>query len=89
MEPVNGAMERMFAAGLPRDTQRPVAGSGRPVDPDAPPLRFEDFTAELLAWVRWWNTENVMPALAGRTPLQAWLADPTRWPRCRARTCGC
>lgn len=54
-----------------------MAASGRPVDPDAPPLRFEAFTAELLAWVRWWNTENVMPALGGRTPLQAWLEDPT------------
>jgi putative transposase len=47
------------------------------VDPDAPALRFEAFVAELLAWVRWWNTENVMPALKGRTPLQAWLEDPT------------
>jgi putative transposase len=46
------------------------------VDPDAPPLLFEAFTAELLAWVSWWNTENVMPALAGRSPLQAWLEDP-------------
>ena len=54
-----------------------MQANGKPVDPDAPPLRFEAFTAELLAWVRWWNTENVMPALAGRTPLQAWLADPT------------
>jgi putative transposase len=47
------------------------------VDPDAPALRFEAFTAELLAWVRWWNTENVMPVLKGRAPLQAWLEDPT------------
>jgi len=56
---------------------RPVAGQRPAGGPDAPPLRFEAFTAEPLAWVRWWNTENVMPALAGRTPLQAWLADPT------------
>jgi putative transposase len=42
-----------------------------------PALRFEAFVAELLAWVAWWNTENVMPALKGRTPLQAWLEDPT------------
>ena len=51
--------------------------------------RFEAFTAELLAWVRWWNTENAMPALAGRTPLQAWLADPTPLATGRPRTCGC
>jgi putative transposase len=77
VETVNGAMERMFAAALPRYTHAQRQVSGQPVDPDAPPLRFEAFTAELLAWVRWWNTENVMPALAGRTPLQAWLDDPT------------
>jgi len=53
---------------------RPAAGRWTP---DAPALRFEAFVAELLAWVRWWNTENVMPALAGRTPLQVWLEDPT------------
>src|SRR5260370_37191201 len=37
----------------------------------------EAFVAELPAWVAWWNTENVMPALKGRTQLQAWLEDPT------------
>ena len=77
VETVNGASERMFAAGLPRYTHAQLQASGRPVDPDAPALRFEAFTAELLAWVRWWNTENVMPVLKGRTPLQAWLEDPT------------
>ena len=74
---MNGASERMFAAGLPRYTHAQLQASGRPVDPDAPALRFEAFVAELLAWVRWWNTENVMPVLKGRTPLQAWLEDPT------------
>jgi putative transposase len=77
VETVNGASERMFAAGLPRYTHAQRQASGRPVDPDAPALRFEAFVAELLAWVAWWNTGNVMPALQGRTPLQAWLADPT------------
>ena len=76
VETVNGAMERMFAAGLPRYAHAQLQANGQPVDPDAPALRFEAFTAELLAWVRWWNTENAMPALAGRTPLQAWLAGP-------------
>ena len=77
VETVNGASERMFAAGLPRYTHAQRQANGQLVDPDAPALRFEAFTAELLAWVRWWNTENVMPALEGRTPLQAWLEDPT------------
>jgi putative transposase len=85
VETVNGAMERMFAAGLPRYTHAQLQANGQPVDPDAPPLRFEAFTAELLAWVRWWNSENVMPALTGRTPLQAWLADPTPLYRALAR----
>lgn len=77
VETVNGASERMFVAGLPRYTHAQTLANGRPVDPDAPALRFEAFVAELLAWVRWWNTENVMDELGGRTPLQAWLADPT------------
>ena len=59
VETVNGALERMFAAGLPRYTHSQLQANGQPVDPDAPTLRFEAFTAELLAWVRWWNTENV------------------------------
>jgi putative transposase len=29
------------------------------------------------AWTRWWNTEHRPRALAGRTPLEAWQADPT------------
>ena len=32
---------------------------------------FEDFTARLLAWTRWWNTEHRPSPLQGRTPLQA------------------
>ncbi|MFJ9098107.1 Mu transposase C-terminal domain-containing protein [Streptomyces sp. NPDC102405] len=31
----------------------------------------------MLAWTRWWNTEHRPRALAGRTPLEAWQADPT------------
>ena len=77
VETVNGASERMFVAGLPRYTKAPRLTNGRPVDPDAPALTFEAFVAELLTWVAWWNTENVMSELGGMTPLQAWLGDPT------------
>jgi putative transposase len=77
VETVNGASERMFVAGLPRYTKAPRLANGRPVDPDAPALTFEAFVAELLAWVVWWNTENVMSELEGMSPLQAWLGDPT------------
>jgi putative transposase len=77
VETLNGASERMFAAGLPRYTHAQRQANGQPVDPAAPALRFEAFVTELLAWVKWWNTENVMAELGGRTPLQAWLEDPT------------
>jgi hypothetical protein len=77
VETVNGASERMFVAGLPRYTHAQRLGDGRMVDPDAPALTFEAFVGELLAWIAWWNAENVMPALDGRTPLQAWTEDPT------------
>jgi putative transposase len=77
VETVNGGFERMFVAGLPRYTKAPRLANGRPVDPDAPALTFEAFVAELLAWVGWWNTENVMSELEGMSPLQAWLGDPT------------
>lgn len=77
VETVNGASEGMFIAALPRYTHAQTLANGRPVDPEAPALRFEAFVAELLAWVRWWNTEHRMPVLDGRTPLQAWLEDPT------------
>lgn len=77
VETVNGASERMFVAGLPRYTKGPRLANGRPVDPDAPALTFEAFVTELLAWVVWWNTENVMSELEGMSPLQAWLGDPT------------
>jgi putative transposase len=76
VETVNGAAERMFAAGLPCYAHAQRQANGQPVDPGAPALRFEAFTAELLAWVWWWNTENLMRALAGRTPLQAWPGGP-------------
>ena len=78
-------MERMFAAGLPRYAHAQLQASGQPVDPDAPALRFEAFTAELLAWVRWWNTENAMPALAGQDAAAglAGRPDPAGHGACR------
>jgi putative transposase len=64
-------------AGLPRYTHRQTQISGAPVDPDQPPLSFEAFTAEVPAWVRWWNTEHTLTNLGDRTPLQSWDEDPT------------
>lgn len=77
VETINGAAEKMLFAGLPRYTHRQKQLSGAPVDPDQPPLSFEAFTAEVLAWVRWWNTEHTLTELGDRSPLQSWDDDPT------------
>jgi putative transposase len=77
VETLNRAVEPMFFAALPRYTHSQVRANRRPVDPLAPALRFEAFVAELLTWTTWWNTEHTMPVVEGRTPLQAWLQDPT------------
>ncbi|MGO4614714.1 Mu transposase C-terminal domain-containing protein [Nocardia sp. 2YAB30] len=77
VEAVNGAVDRMLFAGLPRYTHRQTQASGALVDPDQPALTFEAFVAELLAWVGWWNRDHVIDELGGRTPLASWLADAT------------
>ncbi|WP_445944910.1 Mu transposase C-terminal domain-containing protein [Rhodococcus sp. M8-35] len=77
VETINGAAERMLFAGLPRYTHRQTRVSGGPVDPDQPPLSFEAFTAEVLSWVRWWNTEHILTDLGDRSPMQSWSDDPT------------
>ncbi|MFD8566645.1 Mu transposase C-terminal domain-containing protein [Streptomyces sp. NPDC059639] len=81
IENLNGCAQKMFFAALPRYTHapsarlRPGARSSR-VD-EAVPLAFAEFVRLLLEWVTWWNTEHVSQALDGRTPLEAWRADPT------------
>ncbi len=77
VETINGAVERMLFASLPRYTHRQTQMNGAPVDPTQPALTFEAFTAELLAWVQWWNTEHTIDALDNRTPVQSWESDPT------------
>ncbi|CAM5565531.1 hypothetical protein SVIOM74S_08736 [Streptomyces violarus] len=77
VEGLNRAVESMFLAALPGYVRQPRPGkrSSRPKDEVL--LGFEDFTARLLAWTRWWNTEHRPEPLRGRTPLQAWQDDPT------------
>ena len=48
VETINGAVQRMFIAGLPRYTEAQQQANRKPVDPDAPPLPFEVFVSELL-----------------------------------------
>ncbi|MBT2429628.1 DDE-type integrase/transposase/recombinase [Streptomyces sp. ISL-112] len=77
VEGLNRAVESMFLAALPGYARQPRPGK-RPSRPkDEVLLSFEDFTARLLDWTRWWNTEHCPVPLRGRTPLQAWQDDPT------------
>ncbi|WP_370155316.1 Mu transposase C-terminal domain-containing protein [Streptacidiphilus sp. EB129] len=79
VENLNRCAERMLFVSLPRYRHAPTAAPRRRArdrDP-TPPLAFTVFVQLLLDWVRWWNTEHTSQALAGRTPLQAWEADPT------------
>jgi putative transposase len=67
----------MFLAALPGYARQPRPGK-RPFRPkDEVLLGFEEFTARLLAWTSWWNTEHQPAPLRGRTPLEAWQDDPT------------
>ncbi|WP_437026070.1 Mu transposase C-terminal domain-containing protein [Streptomyces bungoensis] len=83
VENLNRAVDRMLFAALPGYTLTPAKprpgrrkGAGRRPETSGV-LSFQDFTAEVLAWTHWWNTEHRPRALSGRTPLEAWQADPT------------
>ncbi|MFE4873908.1 Mu transposase C-terminal domain-containing protein [Streptomyces sp. NPDC056682] len=77
IEALNDAVEEMFLVSLPRYTGRQKLTGGRLADADAPPLGYEAFVGLLLDWVAWWNTRHHPDALNGKTPLEAWQADPT------------
>ncbi|MFF3653618.1 Mu transposase C-terminal domain-containing protein [Streptomyces sp. NPDC002181] len=77
VEGLNRAVESMFLAALPGYVRQPRPGR-RPGQLKAEGLLgFEDFTVRLLGWVEWWNAVHQPAPLAGKTPLQAWAADPT------------
>ncbi|WOT32651.1 Mu transposase C-terminal domain-containing protein [Streptomyces coeruleorubidus] len=77
VEGLNRTVEPMLLAALPGYAHQPRPGkrSSRPADEVL--LGFEDFTARLLAWTLWWNTEHRPAPLRGKTPLEAWQDDPT------------
>ncbi|MGY5230130.1 Mu transposase C-terminal domain-containing protein [Nocardia asiatica] len=79
VEGLNGAVEEMLFAEMPRYTHAPTGMDRAPVDPDAPALTFPAFVAELLGFVDWWNTttEHAIDRLDGRSPVESWLADPS------------
>ncbi|WP_435833175.1 Mu transposase C-terminal domain-containing protein [Kitasatospora purpeofusca] len=79
VENLNHCVVDMFLVALPGYLHAPTATTGpraRRGDLEGL-LSFTEFTARLLDWVRWWNTEHRPQPLAGRTPLQAWQDDPT------------
>ncbi|WP_373432376.1 Mu transposase C-terminal domain-containing protein [Streptomyces afghaniensis] len=77
VEGLNRAVEPMLLAALPGYARQPRPGKRASRPKDEVLLGFEDFTARLLDWTRWWNTEHRPEPLRGRTPLQAWQDDPT------------
>jgi putative transposase len=80
IENLNGAVDSMLFAVLPgyTPTPKPRGAHGRRDRRLAPPpMSFRDFTTEVLRWATWWNTEHRPASLNGRTPLEAWNADPT------------
>ncbi|MFK8906242.1 Mu transposase C-terminal domain-containing protein [Streptomyces sp. YS-3] len=81
IENLNKCAQKMFFASLPRYTHAPTAelrpGRSSAQADGTPPLPFAVFVRLLLEWVTWWNTEHSSQALSGRTPLEAWRADPT------------
>lgn len=79
VENLNKAVETMFLASLPRYTKAPTATVRRrdPHKDPTPALPFTAFVELLLDWVHRWNTEHPSSTRGGRTPLQAWKADPT------------
>lgn len=77
MEGLNRAVESMFLAALPGYARQPRPGKRASRPKDEVLLGFEDFTARLLDWTLWWNTEHRPAPLRGKTPLEAWQEDPT------------
>ncbi|MEU1258781.1 Mu transposase C-terminal domain-containing protein [Streptomyces chartreusis] len=81
VENLNRAVDRMLFAALPGYTLARTPHTSRRTNRSATSnsghLSFEDFTAEVLQWTRWWNTAHQPRALGGKTPLQAWQDDPT------------
>jgi putative transposase len=78
VESLNRSVERMHLVALPGYVRAPAPGKRprRPAD-HARLMDFATFTADLLGWVEWWNTQHRPAPLGGRTPLEAWQADPT------------
>ncbi|MFF4829855.1 hypothetical protein [Streptomyces sp. NPDC001312] len=71
VEGLNRAVEGMFLAALPGYAGQPRPGKRASRPKDEVLLGFEDFTARLLAWTLWWNTEHRPAPLRGKALLEA------------------
>lgn len=77
IEELNLHAEKDLFARLLRYTHRQTQLNNRPVDPHQPALVFPAFVEEVLTWVRKRNTGHRPRDLEGKSPQDAWLADPT------------
>lgn len=77
IEKVNQTLERQLLARLPFYTKGPRAGDGSLYGPPGGRLTLEALVQEVATWIDHYNAERPHRALGGRTPLEAWNADPT------------
>ncbi|WP_373685332.1 Mu transposase C-terminal domain-containing protein [Streptomyces lunaelactis] len=77
VENLNRSVDRMLFAALPGYTVTPAPRRVKNAADSPPPLTFTEFTTEVLAWTRWWNTDHHPNSLQGQTPIAAWQSDPT------------
>ncbi len=77
IEELNLHAKKDLFARLLRYTHRQKTLNNKPVDPHQPALTFTAFVEEVLGWVRKRNTAHRPKDLAGKSPQEAWLADPT------------
>ncbi len=77
VERFNETVVNEFISGLPFYTNGPARSDGRLYGPDRPPMDFQTFVDEFLAWIEHYNNERPHSSLEGRTPREAWEGDPT------------
>lgn len=76
IERVNGTIQRELLATLPYYTKGPL-GRDRQLYGPAERLPLEILVDEIGRWIDHYNLERPHSALDGRTPAEAWAADPT------------
>jgi putative transposase len=78
VERVHRTMDQTWLAGSPFYTSASRTHDGQHSRPkNQLPPSFEEFVVRFAEWVRFYNTERPHRGLDGRTPLEAWVADPT------------